>query len=139
MAHDLICATNHHKFEMAQNTWKRCCWHSNIWPDWFTSHKSHYYQVTMAFTIWFMRKYSVLTLKYLKQYKIVEIFNILGKSSLQKWRNGNLCWLSGTFHTVILRPGDTSQNLEFLILSGRVGINDILFFEVKIMFLSCVL
>ena len=57
------CATNHHKFEMAQNTWKRCCWHSNIWPDWFTSHKSHYYQVTMAFTMWFIRKYSVLTLK----------------------------------------------------------------------------
>ena len=20
---------------------KRCCWHCNIWPDWFTSHQSH--------------------------------------------------------------------------------------------------
>ena len=27
---------------MTQNAQKRCCWHCNIWPDWFTSHQSHY-------------------------------------------------------------------------------------------------
>ena len=27
---------------LSQNAWKRCCWHCNIWPDWFTSHQSHY-------------------------------------------------------------------------------------------------
>ena len=29
---------------------KRCCWHCNIWPDWFTSHQSHIIvYITMAY------------------------------------------------------------------------------------------
>ena len=27
---------------MTQSARKRCCWHCSIWPDWFTSHQSHY-------------------------------------------------------------------------------------------------
>ena len=29
-------------FAMTQSAQKRCCWHCSIWPDWFTSHQSHY-------------------------------------------------------------------------------------------------
>ena len=45
-------------------------------------------------------------------------FNV-GKSSLY-WRNGKLWRLSGRFHTLIWRSGDTIQNLEYSPrLSGR--------------------
>ena len=44
MAHDVICSkillySDRHEFLITQNAWKRCCWHCNIWPDWFTSHQ----------------------------------------------------------------------------------------------------
>ena len=45
---------------------------------------------------------------------------IVGKSSLY-WRNGKLWRLSGRFYTLIWRPGDTVQNLEYSPrLSGRI-------------------
>ena len=34
---------DHHEFMMTQNVRKRCCWHCNIWLDWFTSQQSHYF------------------------------------------------------------------------------------------------
>ena len=50
--------SDRHKFAMAQNAWKRCCWHCNIWRDWFTSHQPSYNGI-----LEFMRKCSMLTLK----------------------------------------------------------------------------
>ena len=45
---------------------------------------------------------------------------IVGKSSLH-WRNGKLWRLSGRFYTLIWRPGDTVQNLEYSPrLSGTI-------------------
>ena len=43
---------------------------------------------------------------------------MVGKSSLQL--NGKRRLMSGRFHTLIWRPGDTVQNLESPGLSGRV-------------------
>ena len=47
---------DHHKFMMTQNARKRCCWHCNIWLDWFTSHQSHYF-----FYLFFLRKLFTFT------------------------------------------------------------------------------
>ena len=45
---------------------------------------------------------------------------VVGKSSLY-WRNGKFWRLSGRFYTLIWRPGDTVQNLEYSPrLSGRI-------------------
>ena len=40
-------------------------------------------------------------------------------------RNGELCWLSGRFHTLILRSRDTVQTLESPGLSTRVDSTDV--------------
>ena len=42
------------------------------------------------------------------------------KWGLLTWRNGKLRRLSGRFHSLIWRPGDTVQNLESSGLYGRV-------------------
>ena len=46
--HDIICAKNTCWLQSAgicneTNMQKRSCWHCNIWPDWCTSHQSHYF------------------------------------------------------------------------------------------------
>ena len=35
----LLLDSNCHEFAITQDAQKRCCWHCNIWPDWFTSHQ----------------------------------------------------------------------------------------------------
>ena len=44
---DIICTKNTSWLQSSgicdeTNAQKLCCWRSNIWPDWFTSHQSHY-------------------------------------------------------------------------------------------------
>ena len=44
------------------NVQKRSCWHCNIWPDWCTSHQSHYFLLYNGIPE-FMRKPLMLTVK----------------------------------------------------------------------------
>ena len=44
------------------NAQKRSCWHCNIWPDWCTSHQSHYFLLYNGIPE-FMRKPLMLTVK----------------------------------------------------------------------------
>ena len=48
---------------------KRCCWNCNIWPNWLTSHQSHYCLYYNGM-LEFVRKRSMLTVKELKQCKV---------------------------------------------------------------------
>ena len=71
---------------MTQNARKRC-WHCNIWPDWFTSHQSHYCIYCNGISE-FMRKRLMLKIRAYKKWQTSAI-------SLKIWR-----------------PGDTAQNLD---------------------------
>ena len=89
---------------------KRCCWNCNIWPNWFTSHQSHYCLYYNGIPE-FVRKRSMLNVvQYLK-------FHC---QKVESTRNGKLRRLSGRFQTLIWRPGEMVQNLESPGLSGRV-------------------
>ena len=110
--HELIWAKNTRWFRLSrifvQNAWKRCCWHCNIWP--------------IILLLILKLHTGVCEEMFNVNIKIVQttqnIWNfIVGKSSLQEMANFRL--LSGRFHTLIWRPGDTVQNLESLGLSGR--------------------
>ena len=103
MVHNVICAKNtlwlwlSEIFMITQNTQKRCCWHCNILPDYFSP------PITLLF-IWHengisecMRKCSMLTGKLLKQCKIFEI-SLLG--SWFFWRNGQLGRLSVRYRPI---------------------------------------
>ena len=46
-----------HKFTMTQNARKRCCWHCNIWHDWFTFHQSHYFLYCNGIPPWALFKF----------------------------------------------------------------------------------
>ena len=52
------------------------------------------------------------------------LFGILLSEIQVYWRNGKLRGLSGRFHTLIWRPGNTVQNLESPRLSRRVNSTD---------------
>ena len=54
-----------------------------------------------------------------------KIFKILWSGIVKSARNGKLWWLSGRFHTLILRSGDTVQTLESPGLSRRVDSTDV--------------
>ena len=106
------------KFAMTQNARERCCWHSNIWPTgWFTPHQS---------IIKLQRHTEVYEETFDVNIKIAQTtqnswnFNIVGKSSLLKWRKCKLRRLLGRLRTLILRPRDAVQNLESPGLSGGV-------------------
>ena len=61
-----------------------CCWNCNIWPNWFTSHQSHYCLYYNGIPE-FVRKRSMLTVRQLKQRKIFEIS--LSESRIyKKWQ-----------------------------------------------------
>ena len=65
--HDIICAKNTRWLQSAgicneTNAQKRSCWHCNIWPDWCTSHQSHYFLLYNGIPE-FMRKPLMLTVK----------------------------------------------------------------------------
>ena len=64
---------------MTQNARKRCCWHCNIWPDWFTSHQSHYCLYYNGISE-VLRKSLMLTAKTMQNIW----YFIVGKSSLQE-------------------------------------------------------
>ena len=98
------------KFAMTQNARERCCWHSNIWPTgWFTPHQS---------IIKLQRHTEVYEETFDVNIKIAQTtqnswnFNIVGKSSLLKWRKCKLRRLLGRLRTLILRPRDAVQNLQ---------------------------
>ena len=110
------------KFAMTQNARERCCWHSNIWPTgWFTPHQS----ITKL-----QRHTEVYEETFDVNIKIAQTtqnswnFNIVGKSSLLKWRKCKLRRLLGRLRTLILRPRDAVQNLESPGLSGGVVSTD---------------
>ena len=73
-----------------------------------------------------LRKRSILTVKLLKQCEIFKSL-LVGKSSLQL--NSKLWRISGRFHTLIWKPGDTVQNLESPRLSRRVDITVVSFYH----------
>ena len=81
---------------------KRCCFNCNIWPNWFTSHQSHYCLYYNGIPE-FVRKCSILTEKKLKQCKIFEI----SLSESQIYKKWQLRRLSGRFQTLIWRLGET--------------------------------
>ena len=97
---------------------KRCWWnYCNIWPNWFTSHQSHWLLILQRHTGIFEEKFKVNSkiiisnkAKYLK-------FHF---AKVESTRNGKLRWLSRRFQTLIWRPGEMVQNLESSGLSGRV-------------------
>ena len=65
--HDIICAKNTRWLQLAgicneTNMQKRSCWHCNIWPDWCTSHQSHYFLLYNGIPE-FMRKPLMLIVK----------------------------------------------------------------------------
>ena len=102
--HDIICE---------QNSRKRCCWNCNIWPNWLTSHQSHYCL------------YHSGVLEFVRKQKLKNSSNSANylKFHCQKvdsTRNGKLRWLSRRFQTLIWRWGEKVQNLESPGLSGRV-------------------
>ena len=87
------------KFAMTQNARERCCWHSNIWPTgWFTPHQS---------IIKLQRHTEVYEETFDVNIKIAQTtqnswnFNIVGMSSLLKWRKCKLRRLFGRFRTLI--------------------------------------
>ena len=89
------------KFAMTQNARERCCWHSNIWPTgWFTPHQS---------IIKLQRRTEVYEETFDVNIKIAQTtqnswnFNIVGMSSLLKWRKCKLRRLFGRFRTLICR------------------------------------
>ena len=91
-------------FVEKKNVRKRCCWNCNIWPNWFTSHQSHYCLYYNGIPE-FVRKRSMLNVvQYLK-------FHC---QKVESTRNGKLRRLSGRFQTLIWRPGETVQNLEYV-------------------------
>ena len=73
----------HHLWK--KNAQKRCFWkYCNIWPNCLTSHQSHYclhYNRILKF----VRKRSLLTVKYLKQRKVLEI-SLPESRFLKKWQ-----------------------------------------------------
>ena len=90
----IIVDSGRHQFPMTPRmARKRCSWHCNIWPDWFTSHQSHYYNYYSGI-LEFIGKRLMPTLKWMSESRVY-------------WRNGKLKRLSRRFHTVI----DTVQNL----------------------------
>ena len=96
-------------FAVTQNTRRRCCWHCNIWP------------ITLLLILKLHTRVCEETFNV--NIKIVQtmqnIWNfIVQKASLQEM--ANFQWLSGRFHTLIWRPGDTVQNLESPRLTRRV-------------------
>ena len=65
--HDIICAKNTRWLQSAgicneTNAQKRSCWLCNVWPDWCTSHQSHYFLLYNGIPE-FMRKPLMLTVK----------------------------------------------------------------------------
>ena len=110
------------KFAMTQNARERCCWHSNIWPTgWFTPHQS---------IIKLQRHTEVYEETFDVNIKIAQTtqnswnFNIVGKSSLLKWRKCKLRRSFVRFRTLIWRPRDTFQKLEYPGLFGGVDSTD---------------
>ena len=93
----------HLLYLMTQNARKRCCWHCNIWPiTLLLISKLH----TRVYEETFNVNIKIIIIQITQN-----IWNFtVGKSSLQEMVN---FWrLSGRFHTIIWRPGDTVQNLE---------------------------
>ena len=78
---------------------KRCWWnYCNIWPNWFTSHQSHWLLILQRHTGIFEEKFKVNSkiiisnkAKYLK-------FHF---AKVESTRNGKLRWLSRRFQTLI--------------------------------------
>ena len=71
-------------FVKKKNVRKRCCWNCNIWPNWFTSHQSHYCLYYNGIPE-FVRKRTMLTIKLLKQRKIFEI-SLSDTRIYKKWQ-----------------------------------------------------
>ena len=119
MIDDVICAKKTlwirscRIFAMKQNAQKRCCWHCNIWPiTLLLISKLHSGVCEETFNV---------NIKIIIIQTTQNIWNfIVGKSSLQEMANFRR--LSGRFHTLIWRPGDTVQNLESPGCEHREGI-----------------
>ena len=97
----IVVDSDRDKFAMTQNARERCCWHSNIWPTgWFTPHQS---------IIKLQRHTEVYEETFDVNIKIAQTtqnswnFNIVGMSSLLKWRKCKLRRLFGRFRTLICR------------------------------------
>ena len=90
-------------FVVTQNAPKRCCWHCNIWPiTLLLISKLHTGVCEEILNV---------NIKIIIIQTTQNIWNfIVGKLSLQEMANFRR--LSGRFHTLIWRPGDTVQNLE---------------------------
>ena len=58
----ILVDSNQQEFAMKQTRKKRSCWHCNIWPDWCTSHQSHYFLLYNGIPE-FMRKPLMLIVK----------------------------------------------------------------------------
>ena len=116
----ILVDSHHHEFVMTQNTQKRCCWHCNI----ILTCLAYFPPITLLYyngiPEFYMRKCSILTLKYVKQCKMVEI--LLTESQIYR-RNGKLQRLSRRYscYMLIWRQGDVVQNLESPGLSRRVA------------------
>ena len=103
----IVVDSDRDKFAMTQNARERCCWHSNIWPTgWFTPHQS---------IIKLQRHTEVYEETFDVNIKIAQTtqnswnFNIVGKSSLLKWRKCKLRRLFGRFRTLICRLAHKSS------------------------------